>query len=95
MIDQILAELENESEIHNGSILLVLPIDKQDIFPSHSNTSLKSSSLICNKKEQKQRRNEICATKDLLEGFKDFKSVRLISLKGRRLPRSLKDRDLT
>ena len=45
-IDEILTELGNESEIHNGNILLFLPIDKQEISPSHSNVPFKSSSLI-------------------------------------------------
>ena len=36
-IDDILTELGNESKIHNGSILLFRPRDKQDISPSHPN----------------------------------------------------------
>ena len=78
-IDEILTELENESEIHNGSILLFPPIDKQEISPSH--VSFKSSSLICHEKELEQRREEICTTKDLSDSVKEFKSVRLISPK--------------
>ena len=31
-------------------------------------------------------------TKDFMEGFREFKSVRLISPEGRRLPKSLNDR---
>ena len=91
-IDKILTELGNESEIHNGSILLFPPIEKQDISPSHPNVPFKSSSLICHEKEQKQRREEICTTKDLLNNVKEFKSVRLIFLEDRRLPRSFNDR---
>ena len=79
-------------KIHNGSIQLFPPIAKQKISHSHPNTSLKASSLICREKEQEQRREEICTTKDLSESFKKFRSVRLISLEDRRLPRSFKDR---
>ena len=75
-IDEILTELGNESEIHNGSILLFPPIDKQDIFPSHPNVHFMSSSLICHEKGQEQRREEIYYTKDLSESFKEFKAVR-------------------
>ena len=85
-------ELGNENEIHNGSILLFSPIDKQEISPSHTNVLFKSSSLICHEKEQKLRRAELCTVKDLSEGFKEFKSVRLISPKDGRLPRSFNDR---
>ena len=91
-IDEILTELGNESEIHNGSILLFPPIEKQEISPSHTNVPFKSSSLICHEKEQKQRREEICTTKDLADSVKEFKSVKLISLEDRRLPRSFNDR---
>ena len=91
-IDEILTELGNESEIHNGSILLFAPIEKQEISPSHPNVPFKSSSLIYHEKEQKQRREEICTTKDLGDSVKEFKSVRLISLEDRRLPRSFNDR---
>ena len=91
-IDEILSELGNNSEKHNGSILLFPPIDKQEISTSHPNVSFKSSSLICHKKEQEQRRVEICTTKDLSEGFKEFTSVRLIYPEDRRLPRSFNDR---
>ena len=45
-IDEILNELENQSEIHNCSILLFPPMDMQLIFPSHRNTPVNSSSLI-------------------------------------------------
>ena len=91
-IDEILTELGNESGIHNGSILLFPSIDKQEISPSHPNVPFKSSSLICHEKEQKQRREEICTTKDLSGSAKEFKSVRLISLEDRRLPRSFNNR---
>ena len=90
-IDEILTELGNESEIHNGSILLFPPIEKQEISPSHPNVPFKYSSLIYHEKEQKQRREEICTTKDLADSVKEFKSVRLISLEDRRLPRSFND----
>ena len=70
--DEILTELGNESEIHNGSILLFPPIEKQEISPSHPNVPFKSSSLICHEKEPKQRREEICTTKDLADCFKEF-----------------------
>ena len=75
-IDEILTELGNESEIHNGSILLFPPRDKQEVSPSHPIAHFKSSSLICHKE---QRREEICTTKDLSDSVKEFKSVRLIS----------------
>ena len=59
-IDEIWTELENESEIHNGSMLLLPPTDKQGIFPSHPNAPFKSLSPISHKKEQEQTREEIC-----------------------------------
>ena len=86
-----MTELGNESEIHNGSILLFPPIDKQEISPSHLNVPFKSSSLICHEKEQGQRREEVCTTKDRSDSVKEFKSVRLISPEDRRLPRSFND----
>ena len=61
-IDEILNELGNKSEIHNGSILLFPPRDKQEVSPSHPIAPFKSSSLICHKE---QRREEICTTDDL------------------------------
>ena len=61
-------------------------IGKQEISPSHPNVPFKSSSLICHEKEQEQKREGICTTKDLSEDFKEFKSVRLISPEDRRLP---------
>ena len=76
MIDEILTELGNESKIHNRSILLFLPRDKQKVSSSHPMAPFKSSSLIRNKE---QRREEICTTKDLLDSAKEFKLVRLIS----------------
>ena len=87
-IDEILNELGNESEIHNGSISLFPPRDKQEVFPSHPIASLKSSSLVCHKE---QRREEICTTEDLSDSAKEFKSVRLISQEERRLPRLFND----
>ena len=88
-IDEILNELGNKSEIHNGSILLFPPRDKQEVSPSHPIAPFKSSSLICHKE---QRREEICTTEDLSDSAKEFKSVRLISPEERRLPRSFNDR---
>ena len=88
-IDEILNELGNESEIHNGSILLFPPRDKQEVSPSHPIAPFKSSSLICHKE---QRREEICTTEDLSDSAKEFQSVRLISPEERRLPRSFNDR---
>ena len=85
-IDEILTELGNESEIHNGSILLFPPIEKQEVSPSHPNVPFKSSSLICHEKKQKH------LAKDLADSVKEFKSVKLISLEDRRLPRSFNDR---
>ena len=76
MIDEILTELGNESEIRNRSILLFPPRDKQKVSPSHPMAPFKSSSLICHKE---QRREEICTTKDLSDSVKEFKLVRLIS----------------
>ena len=90
-IDEKLTELGNESEIHNGSILLFPPIEKQEISPSHPNVPFKSFSLICHEKEQKKRREEISTTKDHADGVKECKSVKLISLEDRRLPRSFND----
>ena len=69
------------------------PIDKQEIFPSHPySVPFKSLSLTGHEKEQGQRKEEICTTKDLSESFKEFKSVRLTSPEDRRLPRSFNDR---
>ena len=82
-------ELVNKSEIHNGSILLFPPRDKQEVSPSHPIAPFKSSSLICHKE---QRREEICATKYLSDSVKEFKSLKLISLEERRFPRSFNDR---
>ena len=87
-----MTELGNDTEIHNGSILLFPSTEKQEISPSHPNILFKSSSLICHEKEQEQRREEICTTKDLWEDFKEYKSVRLISPEDRRLPGSFNDR---
>ena len=67
-------------------------IDKQESSPSYPNVSFKSSNLICHEKEQDQKREDIFTTKDLWEGFKEFKSVRLISPDDRRFPRSFNDR---
>ena len=69
-IDEILTELGNESDIHNKSILLFPPIDKQEISPSAPVVAFKSSSLIFHKKEQEQRREEICTTKGLSDSVK-------------------------
>ena len=71
-----MTELGNESEIHNGSILLFPPREKQEVSPSHPIAPFKSFSLICHKE---QRREEICTTEDLSDSAKEFKSVRLIS----------------
>ena len=51
-IDEILTELGNESEIHNGSILSFPPIDKQETFPSHYIVPFKSYSLIFHRKKE-------------------------------------------
>ena len=88
-IDEILNELGNESEIHNGSILLFPPRDKQEASPSHPVAPFKSSSLFCHKE---QRGEEICTTENLSDSSKEFKSVRLISPKERRLPKLFNDR---
>ena len=88
-IDEILTELGNDSEIHNGSILLFPSRDKQEVSPSHSIAAFKISSLICHKE---QRREEICTTEDLSDSVKKFKSVRLVFPEERRLPRSFNDR---
>ena len=50
-IDEILAELGNESEKYSGSILLFPPIDKQEISSSPPIVPFKCSSLICHEKE--------------------------------------------
>ena len=84
-IDEILIELGNESEIHNGSILLFPSRYRQEVSPSHPIAPFKSSSLIYHKE---QRKEEMRTTKDLSDSVKEFKSVRLISPKERRLPRS-------
>ena len=91
-IEEILTELGNESEIHNGSILFFPPTDKQEISLSHPNVPFKSSSLICHEKELEQRRDEMCTMKDRSDSVTEFKLVRLISLEDRRLPRSFNDR---
>ena len=78
-IDEILAQLGNENEKHSGSILLFPPIDKQEISSPPPIVPFKSSSLICHEKEQEQRMEEICTTKDLSDIVKEFKLVKLIS----------------
>ena len=86
-----MAELENESEIHNGSILF-LSTDKQDISPAHPNTLFKSLSLMSHKNKLEQRREQTCTTKDLLEGIGEFELVRLASPEDRRLTRPFNDK---
>ena len=54
MIDEILIELQNESETHNGSILLFPSTGNQDISPSPNSAPFKSSSLISPENEQEQ-----------------------------------------
>ena len=54
-IDEILTELGNESEIHNGSILLFPPRDKQEVSPSHPIALFKSSNLNCHKSKEGER----------------------------------------
>ena len=78
-IDEMLTDLRNESEIHNGSILLFPATDKQDISTSHPNPPIKSWSLISYEDK-------------LSEGSREFKSVRLILSEDRRFPRSFNDR---
>ena len=50
-IDEKLTGLGNEIEIHNGSILLLPPRDKQEVSPSHPIVPFKSSSIICHKEQ--------------------------------------------
>ena len=88
MIDTLIFRCTSEI----SSILLFPPIDKQELSPSHPSFPFKSSSLTCHEKEQEQRREELCTTKDLLEGFKEFKAVRLISPENKSLSRSFNDR---
>lgn len=57
MINEMSTELRNESDIHNGSILLFPPTDKQGISPVHSNAPFKSSNLIYYKNRQVERRD--------------------------------------
>ena len=90
--DEILAKRENYSKIHNGSMLLFPPTEKQDIFPSHPNAPFKSLTPISQKKEHKQRREEICTKKEFSEGFAEFKLVRLISPEDGRFPRIANNR---
>ena len=52
MIDEILTELGNESEIGNRSILLFPPRDKQKVSPSHPMAPFKSSSLVPHKEKE-------------------------------------------
>ena len=85
-VDEMLTQLGNESEIHHGSILLFPPIDKQNLSPSLPNAAFKYSGLVYHEKEQEQRREEICTTY-LSKSFKEFKSIRLISLQARKNPR--------
>ena len=53
-------------------MLLFPPTEKQDIFPSHPNAPFKSLTPISQKKEHKQRREEICTKKEFSEGFAEF-----------------------
>ena len=75
MINEIFTELRNESDIHNGSIPLFPPTDKQGISPLLSNPPFKSnlSNLIYYENRQVERREEIFITKDLLQCFAEFK----------------------
>ena len=91
-IGEILTKLGNESEMHNDNILLFPPTDKEDVSPSHLNAPFKSSSLNSRENEKEQRREQVCTTMDLPEGFGEFQSVRLIFSEDRRLPRSFNDR---
>ena len=50
-IDENLTGLGNEIEIHNGSILLFPPRDKQEVSPSHPIVPFKFSSLIYHKEQ--------------------------------------------
>ena len=54
-IDEILNELVNKSKIHNGSILLFPPRDKQEVSPSHPIALFKSSNLNCHKSKEGER----------------------------------------
>ena len=92
-IDEILIELGNENEIHNDSILLFLPIDKQEISPSHSPSQCPFQVFESNlsRKRTGAKKRRICTKKDLSEGFKEIKSVRLISSEDRRLPMFFND----
>ena len=55
-IDETLTDLGHEGEIHNGSILLFPPKDKQDISPSHPNVAFMPLSLICHETNLEQRK---------------------------------------
>ena len=72
MINEIFTELRNESDIHNGSIPLFPPTDKQGISPLLSNPPFKSSNLIYYENRQVERREQIFITKDLLQCFADL-----------------------
>ena len=52
-IDEILTEPGNKSKIHNGSILVFPPRDKQEVSPSYAIAPFKSSNLICHKEGKK------------------------------------------
>ena len=61
-IDEILTGLGNESEKHNGSILLFPPKNKLEVSPSYRIVPFKSSSLIFHKE---QKMEKMFTTKDL------------------------------
>ena len=62
LIDEILIELGNESEIRNDSILLFPSINKQDISTMDPNARFKLLSLTSHEKELEQSRGKKCTT---------------------------------
>ena len=61
-IDEILTGLGNESEKHNGSILLFPPKNKREVSPSYRIVLFKYSSLIFHKEQKMEKK---FTTKDL------------------------------
>ena len=76
IIDRMLTELRNESEIDNGGILLFLPIGKPDTSPSQQNKLLNSLSLNFSQKQRGAKKETNIHHEYLPEDFGEFKLVR-------------------
>lgn len=83
-IDQILPELGNKNEIHNDNILLFPRTKQQGISLTHPNSP---SKFFSHKKKQEKIREQIWTMMDPSKGSGEFKKVRLISPRYKKLPK--------